>query len=238
MGSAGTAGIDARRFWEPGVQPSDAATRAAEGLLARWTCRGSGSGSCSAPRCVATSWEPSTACLVHGNLGLSPACLNFDLGNACLAFINAMDLAGAMIERRAVDYALIVDGENSRHGSRPPSPGGADLHGGDVSRPVRDADAGVGGGHAARPLEPGPRRAPIRRRGEPGGHRAQPPLHGQNDEMVTDTRTLLVEGLKLAAKTTPWPARRWAGGSPRPPPHPPGSAVCTPTSSPARCGSP
>ena len=28
--------------------------------------------------------EPSTACLVHGNLELGRSCLNFDLGNACL----------------------------------------------------------------------------------------------------------------------------------------------------------
>ena len=46
--------------------------------------------------------EPSTACLVHGNLGLHERCLNFDIGNACLAFLNGMDVAARMIERGEV----------------------------------------------------------------------------------------------------------------------------------------
>ena len=59
--------------------------------------------------------EPSTAAIVHGKLGLSGYCLNFDLGNACLAFMNAMEVAGQMIERGAIEYALVVDGENSQY---------------------------------------------------------------------------------------------------------------------------
>ena len=57
--------------------------------------------------------EPSTASVVHGMLGLPDTCQNFDLGNACLAFINGMDVAARMIERGDIDYALIVDGEVS-----------------------------------------------------------------------------------------------------------------------------
>ena len=58
--------------------------------------------------------EPSVACLVHGNLGLSPECMNFDVGNACLAFLNGMEIIGNMIERGQVDYGIVVDGEGSR----------------------------------------------------------------------------------------------------------------------------
>ena len=54
--------------------------------------------------------EPSTASIVSGNLGLPDTCQNFDVANACLAFINGMDIAARMIERGEIDYALIVDG--------------------------------------------------------------------------------------------------------------------------------
>ena len=47
------------------------------------------------------------------SLGLPDTCQNFDLGNACLAFLNGMDVAAYMIERGDIEYALIVDGEVS-----------------------------------------------------------------------------------------------------------------------------
>ena len=55
--------------------------------------------------------EPSTASIVSGNLGLSDMCQNFDVANACLAFLNGMDIASRMIERGEIDYALVVDGQ-------------------------------------------------------------------------------------------------------------------------------
>ena len=55
--------------------------------------------------------EPSVACAVHHQLGLSTSCLNFDIANACLGFINAMHLAATMLDAGTVEYALIVDGE-------------------------------------------------------------------------------------------------------------------------------
>ena len=58
--------------------------------------------------------EPSVASIVHGTLGLPARCLNFDVGNACLAFLNGMTIAANMIERGQIEYALIVDGEGSR----------------------------------------------------------------------------------------------------------------------------
>ena len=58
--------------------------------------------------------EPSVACAVHDHLGLSAACRNFDLGNACLGFVNAMDIAAMAIESGNARNVLIVDGEGSR----------------------------------------------------------------------------------------------------------------------------
>ena len=58
--------------------------------------------------------EPSTACLVHGNLTLPAPCMNLDVGNACLAFFNGMEIVGNMIELGQIDYGMVVDGESSR----------------------------------------------------------------------------------------------------------------------------
>ena len=58
--------------------------------------------------------EPSKAVAVHHQLGLASSCLTFDLSNACLGFVNAMQLAATMIDGGQVDYALVVDGEGSR----------------------------------------------------------------------------------------------------------------------------
>ena len=43
-----------------------------------------------------------------------PRCLNFDLTNACLGFVNGMQLAGTMIDSGQIEYALMVNGEDSR----------------------------------------------------------------------------------------------------------------------------
>ena len=58
--------------------------------------------------------EPSTAVAVHHQLGLPSSCQNFDVTNACLGFVNGMELAGAMIDSGMVEYALVVNGEDSR----------------------------------------------------------------------------------------------------------------------------
>lgn len=58
--------------------------------------------------------EPSTASVVHSELGLSPKCASFDLSNACLGFLDGLNLAAAQIEAGQIESALIVTGENSR----------------------------------------------------------------------------------------------------------------------------
>jgi len=107
-------GIQRRRFWNNGTQPSDAATLAAEKAINDAGIDRDKIGVLINTSVCKDYLEPSTACLVHGNLGLGERCLNFDIGNACLAFLNGMDVAARMIERGEVEYALIVDGESSR----------------------------------------------------------------------------------------------------------------------------
>ena len=107
-------GIKERGFWENGIQPSDAATMAAEKAIDEAGIDRDQIGVLINTSVCRDYLEPSTACLVHGNLGLHERCLNFDIGNACLAFLNGMDVAARMIERGEVEYALIVDAESSR----------------------------------------------------------------------------------------------------------------------------
>ena len=116
--SAGTleqlAGIEARRWW-PAEMPFDEAAA----LAGRRVIDESGVDPSRIGMLISTSvskhhLEPSVACAVHHRLDLPPSCLNFDVGNACLGFINGMQIAAAAIDAGSVDYALVVDGESSR----------------------------------------------------------------------------------------------------------------------------
>lgn len=58
--------------------------------------------------------EPSTASIVHSRLGLSKTCRYLDIGNACLGFMDGLEIAALQIETGRLEYALVVTGENSR----------------------------------------------------------------------------------------------------------------------------
>jgi len=197
-------GIRARRFWDNGTQPSDAATMAALKAIEEAGIDKDKIGVLINTSVCRDYLEPSTACLVHGNLGLHERCLNFDIGNACLAFLNGMDVAARMIERGEVEYALIVDAESSRPITeatieRLLQPGVEEAQ-----FRAEFASLTLGSGAAAMVM--------CRRELAPRGHsylggvtRAATQFnklcYGQMDRMVTDTKTLLTEGLKLATKT-------------------------------------
>lgn len=197
-------GIGARRFWERGTKPSDAATLAAEKALDESGIDRSKIGVVINTSVCRDYLEPSTACIVHGNLGLDENCLNFDVGNACLAFLNGMDIAARMIERTEVDYALIVDGESSRPITEATIERMLDPTISAEQFRSEFASLTLGSGAAAVVM--------ARRELAPEGHpylgsvsRAATEFNslcsGQMDQMFTDTRVLLSEGLKLAAKT-------------------------------------
>lgn len=110
-------GISARRFWDTGRAIDDIAARVAHAALSQ-----TGRGDTLRERIglvVSTSVskdfiEPSVAALVRGRLGLPPTCDAWDVGNACLGFLNGMDLAATLIETGRIDAALVVAGESSR----------------------------------------------------------------------------------------------------------------------------
>lgn len=197
-------GIIARRIWPEGTQPSDAATLAAEKLLADTGVARERIGVLINTSVCRDYLEPSTACIVHGKLGLSDDCLNFDIGNACLAFMNGMDIAARMLERGEVDYAMIVDGETSGPITEATIARMLDPAIDEQQFRAEFASLTLGSGAAAMLM--------ARTEVAPEGHRYRGSVtrsatafhalcRGQMDRMVTDTRILLAEGLKLAAST-------------------------------------
>jgi len=198
------AGIEARRWWDEGFTPSQAATLAAEKVLDDSGIPRDKLGVLVNTSVCRDYIEPSTASLVHRNLGLGPNCLNFDLGNACLGFLNAMDVVGAMIQRGQIDYGLIVDGEQSRDVQEATL---ERIAGGDMDLNAfraQFATLTLGSGSVAMIL--------TRDSLAPDGHHFVGAVNvaatehaglcrGQVDYMETDTRGLLSEGVKLAGRT-------------------------------------
>lgn len=108
------AGIAERRWWPEDVSFADAAAMAGAKALAEAGLDPQAVGLLIDTSVCRDHLEPSAAVDVHEQLGLASSCLNFDLSNACLGFLNGMHLAALMIDAGQVDYALVVDGEGSR----------------------------------------------------------------------------------------------------------------------------
>ena len=198
------AGINSRRLWDEGKPTADAATDVARKAIAEANIDPAKIGILINTSVSRDFLEPSVASIVSGQLGLPDTCQNFDVANACLAFINGMDIAGRMIERGEIDYALIVNAENANL-----------VYQKTVERLNREgitaeefrnefASLTLGSGAAAmvlarRELVPdGPQyRGGVTRAATQWSHLCR----GNLDRMVTDTKMLLIEGIKLAQLT-------------------------------------
>jgi 3-oxoacyl-[acyl-carrier-protein] synthase-3 len=198
------AGIHARRLWEEGMQASDAATLAGVKALADAGIDPDKVGLLVNTSVSRDYLEPSTASIVSGNLGLGDECQNFDVANACLAFLNGMDIASRMIERGEIDYALVVDGETAdlAYEKTLERMMRADSTEADFRNELATLTLGSGAAAmvlARAELAPG---APRYRGGVTRAATQWNKLcRGNLDGMITDTRTLLIEGIKLAQKT-------------------------------------
>ena len=200
---ASLSGVNERRFWDEGAQPSEVAARAGDAALRRAGIPKSAIGALVSTSVCRDFVEPSTACLVHGALELSPECVNYDLSNACLGFINGMDLVARMIERGEIDHGMVVDGEGSRHV---------------VERTIERLNASgdaraFAESFATLTLGSGSAAVILSRKGlVSGGHRYVGSVslaatehrnlcRGKEDWMVTDGQKLLAAGLELARRT-------------------------------------
>ena len=199
---AGLAGIEERRWWDDDVSFTDAAAMAGRAAIEQAGIDPSKIGILISTSVCKENLEPSVACAVHHQLGLSTSCLNFDIANACLGFINAMHLAATMLDAGTVEYALIVDGEGSRHTQqttlkrlRDPNSTAGDVF-------AEFASLTLGSGAAAMVMARKNRHGNVHRLIGGGGragteHNAL--CIGSLDRMTTDTHGLLVAGLDLAA---------------------------------------
>jgi acyl-CoA:acyl-CoA alkyltransferase len=108
------AGITERRWWPGDVGFADAAAMAGAKALAEAGVDPAQVGLLVDTSVSRAHLEPSAACAVHNALGLPSTCMNFDVANACLGFLNGMQLAAMMIDAGRIEYALVVDGEGAR----------------------------------------------------------------------------------------------------------------------------
>jgi len=200
---AGLAGVHERRFWDPGTQPSAAATEAGERAISASGVDRSRIGVLINTSVDRDYVEPSTASIVHGRLGLPTEAVKFDLGNACLGFLNGMSLVAAMIERGEIEHGLVVDAEGARYVVEHTV---ARLLDGADSKSFRDqfATLTLGSGAVAMVLS----RADLTDSTHAflGGVSRARTEHallctGQREDMRTDTAGLLRAGLEVGAAT-------------------------------------
>ena len=198
------AGIHSRRLWDDGVEASDAATLAGVKALADAGIDPSRIGLLVNTSVSRDYLEPSTASIVSGNLGLPDTCQNFDVANACLAFINGMDIAARMLERGEINYALVVDGETANLAykktlERLQSPEVTEEQ---FRNELATLTLGCGAAAMVMSRADLTPDAPRYKGGVTKSATQWNTLcRGNLDRMVTDTRMLLIEGLKLAQKT-------------------------------------
>ena len=198
------AGIEARYLWDRGTTPSSVA-----GQTGQMALEDAGIQAQDLELLINTSvsrdWlEPSTASIVGGLLGVSSKCQNFDISNACLGFINGMDIAAQMIGAGRIKHALIVNGETSeqvydatlRRLERP-----------DATREemINDLAALTLGSGAAAMVLSRAEEGDLSGRYMGGVSRSATQFNelcrGNIDRMTTDSQQLLEKGMKLARET-------------------------------------
>jgi 3-oxoacyl-[acyl-carrier-protein] synthase-3 len=199
----GLAGIRERRQWPDDVSFTDAAALAGEKAIRESGIDRSQIGVLIDSSVCRARLEPSSAVTVHDRLGLATTCLNFDVSNACLGFMNAMHLAGVMIDAGHIEYALVVDGEGTR-----------EIYDNTINRLNQTGDslADIFANFATLTLGSGAAGMVLgRHSANPGSHRmlggffrAATEHHelcvGSLERMTTDTRGLLEAGTELAKR--------------------------------------
>ena len=200
----GLTGIRERLFWDPGVMPSEVATMAARKAIDAADIDADKIG-CIINTSVSRDYlEPSVACLIHDNLKLSPNCINYDVTNACLGFLNALDIMTLMIEAGQIEYGLIVDGEGAREVIEATV---KRLQGPEVTMQMyleQFATLTLGSGAVAMVVchKDKSRSGHVVNRGVNLAATQYSRLcRGQHDYMVTDAKVLLIAGVKVAATT-------------------------------------
>ena len=107
-------GIRERRMWPAGTRASAASAAAGRAVLARSQLRAEQVELFIHSAVCRDMLEPATASFAHRQIGLPDGAQVFDVSNACLGFLNALTVAGAMIDSGQIGCAMIAAGENGR----------------------------------------------------------------------------------------------------------------------------
>ncbi|WP_337063022.1 3-oxoacyl-ACP synthase III [Kineococcus sp. G2] len=196
------AGVTERRWWAEGQDAADVAAECGVKALSEAGVDASEVGLVISTTVTRPHLEPAIATAVHHGMDLPPSALNFDITNACLGWVNGLQVASAMIDAGAVRYAVVLGAEDVRS-----------MHEGTIARLQRDgitrkdflnefATMTLGCGAAAAVLGRADEH-PEAHRVLGGVTRAGTAHHelciGDMDHMRTDTKLLLNEGIEIVA---------------------------------------
>lgn len=198
------AGIAERRQWPEGTSFTDAAAMAGEKAIKAAGIDRSEIGLMIDTSVCRGRLEPSSAVSVHDELGLPSTCMNFDLSNACLGFMNGIHVAGSLLENSQLDYVLLVDGEGTR-----------EIHDNTITRLLDEESTAedLFSNFASLTLGSGAAAMILGRHSEnPGSHQVvggffradtvhQNLCVGSLENMQTDTRGLLEAGTELVKRS-------------------------------------
>jgi 3-oxoacyl-[acyl-carrier-protein] synthase-3 len=207
------AGVVERRNWGPGVSSHDAAVQAGESALREAGVPAGAIGLLINTSITKEHIEPSVATRLHHGLGLPSSAINFDVSNACLGFVNGLNLAARLIDAGQIDYAIVIDGEDVDriHKSTMERLAREDLQREDFMNEF--ASLTLGSGAAAAVLG--------RADQHPEGHRIVGGVTraateyndlcvADMDGMFTDTKSLLKRGMELVTAAWTEAKRDWS----------------------------
>ncbi|WP_369054578.1 3-oxoacyl-ACP synthase III [Kineococcus terrestris] len=206
------AGVRERRWWSPGQDAAEAAAETGAKALSEAGVDAKDVGLLISTTVTRPHLEPAVATSVHHQMDLPPSALNFDITNACLGWVNALQVASAMIDAGAVRYAVVLGAEDVRSMHR----GTIErLQGGEVTR--RDfldqfATMTLGCGAAAAVLGRADEH-PEAHRVLGGTARAGTAHHelciGDMNHMRTDAKLMLTEGIEIVADAFAGGDQQW-----------------------------
>lgn len=106
-----TIGLNQRHVVEEGVTAGDLCEGAAERLLERTSLTREEIDAVILVTQTPDYFQPATACVLHGRLGLKEDCAAFDVNLGCSGYVYALWLAGMMIETGSCRNVLILAGD-------------------------------------------------------------------------------------------------------------------------------
>jgi acyl-CoA:acyl-CoA alkyltransferase len=107
-------GIRERRFWPPGMLPSEKSVETAEKAICAAGIERRHIGALIHGSVCRDFLEPATASGVHHRLGLPENCMVYDVSNACLGLLNGMVQVANMIELGHIRAGVVVGTESGR----------------------------------------------------------------------------------------------------------------------------